>query len=88
MSATQAMTSVQDSVTPETASPVLQKIVDEQVDGNTGSFPFLEHILPKEVGEDAIWMGSVGVLTGQLEAESWMANVQAEADKHDPVYSR
>lgn len=88
VSATQAMTAVQDSVTPETASPVLQKIVDEQVDGNTGSFPFLEHILPKEVGEDAIWMGSVDVLTGQLDAESWMANVQAEADKHDPVYSR
>jgi raffinose/stachyose/melibiose transport system substrate-binding protein len=85
---TQSMTAVKDSVTNETASPQLLKIVEEQVDGNTGSFPFLEHILPKEVGEDAIWMGSVGVLTGQLDAESWMANVEAEAEKHDPVFSR
>jgi hypothetical protein len=82
------MTAVQGSVTEETASPQLLKIVEEQVDGNTGSFPFLEHILPKEVGEDAIWMGSVGVLTGQLDAESWMANVEAEAQKHEPVFTR
>ncbi len=88
VSKTQAMTSVQESVTQENATPALLKIVDEQVDGNTGSFPFLEHILPKEVGEDAIWMGSVGVLTGQLDAESWMASVEAEAEKHDPVYTR
>lgn len=85
---TQSMTAVQDSVTADTASPQLLKIVEEQVDGNTGSFPFLEHILPKEVGEDAIWMGSVGVLTGQLDAESWMASVEAEAQKHEPVFSR
>jgi ABC-type glycerol-3-phosphate transport system substrate-binding protein len=85
---TQSMTAVQDSVTADTASPQLLKIVEEQVDGNTGSFPFLEHLLPKEVGEDAIWMGSVGVLTGQLDAESWMASVEAEAQKHEPVFSR
>lgn len=85
---TNSMSAVKGAVTTETASPMLQQIVSEQVDGNTGSFPFLEHILPKEVGEDAIWMGSVGVLTGQLTAESWMANVEAEAAKQKPVYQR
>jgi raffinose/stachyose/melibiose transport system substrate-binding protein len=85
---TNSMSAVAGAVTPETASPLLQQIITEQVEGNTGSFPFLEHILPKEVGEDAIWMGSVGVLTGQLTAESWMASVEAEAAKHPPVYQR
>ena len=79
---------VAGAVTEETASPMLQQIVDDQLTGNTGAVPFLEHILPKTVGEEAIWMGSVGVLTGQLTAEEWMANVEEEAAKQDPIYSR
>ena len=79
---------VKGAVTAETASPFLQQIVEEQIDGNTGSFPFLEHVVPKTVGEEAIWMGSVGVLTGQLDAESWMQNVEDEAAGQDPTLER
>ncbi len=76
------------AVNDESASPNLMKIVDGQVEGNTGSFPFLEHILPKTVGEEALWMGSVGVLTGQLTAEDWMASVEAAAENEPPVIER
>ncbi|MEM7131601.1 MAG: ABC transporter substrate-binding protein [Chloroflexota bacterium] len=83
-----AISPVAGAVNEETASPMLQQIVDEQIADNTGSFPFLEHILPKTVGEEAIWMGSVGVLTGQLTAEEWMANVEEDAASQDPIYTR
>jgi len=76
------------AVNENTASPNLMKIVNGQIDGNTGSFPFLEHILPKTVGEDAIWMGSVGVLTGDLTAQTWMESVEAAAEAEPPVIER
>jgi raffinose/stachyose/melibiose transport system substrate-binding protein len=76
------------AVNDETASENLMKIVEGQIDGNTGSFPFLEHILPKTVGEEAIWMGSVGVLTGDLTAETWMESVEAAAESEPPVIER
>jgi len=76
------------AVNENTANPMMQKIIDEQLNGNTGSMALLEHIMPKTAGEEAVWMGSVGVLTGQLTAEQWMANVEAEAAKNDPIISR
>jgi ABC-type glycerol-3-phosphate transport system substrate-binding protein len=79
---------VAGAVNDETASPNLMKIVEGQIEGNTGSFPFLEHILPKTVGEEAIWMGSVGVLTGYLTAETWMEDVEATAESEPPVIER
>ena len=82
------MSPVVGAVNEETASPNLMKIVQDQVEGNTGSFPFLEHILPKTVGEEAIWMGSVGVLTGDLTAETWMESVEAAAESEPPVIER
>jgi raffinose/stachyose/melibiose transport system substrate-binding protein len=79
---------IKGAVTEETASPLLMQIVKEQIEGNTGSFPFLEHVLPKTVGEEKIWMGSVGVLTGQLNAETWMQSVEEEAAKEPPTLVR
>ncbi len=76
------------AVNDETASANLMKIVQGQIEGNTGSFPFLEHILPKTVGEEAIWMGSVGVLTGDLTAETWMESVETAAEAEPPVITR
>jgi len=76
------------AVTAETANEYLLSIVNDQINGNTGSFPFLEHILPKTVGEEKIWMGSVGVLTGQLTAETWMQSVEEEAAKQPPTFTR
>ena len=76
------------AVNDETASANLMKIVQGQIDGNTGSFPFLEHILPKTVGEEALWMGSVGVLTGDLTAETWMESVETAAESEPPVIER
>ena len=35
-----------------------------------------------------IWMGSVGVLTGDLTAESWMESVEAAAESEPPVIER
>ena len=82
---TQSVSAVSGAVNEKTAGKFLMQIVEEQVKDNTGSIPFLEHILPKEVGEDAIWMGSVGILTGELTAETWMQRVEEEAQKHKPV---
>jgi raffinose/stachyose/melibiose transport system substrate-binding protein len=76
------------AVNEQTASPNLMKIVNEQIDGNTGSFPFLEHITPKAVGEEAIWMGSVGVLTGDLTAQTWMESVEKAAASEPPTFTR
>jgi hypothetical protein len=70
------------------ANPFLVRIVNEEIEGNTGSIPFVEHIVPKTVGEEAVWMGSVGVLTGQLTAESWMQSVEAEAANQAPIIDR
>lgn len=79
---------INGAMTEETAHPFLLRIIDEQISDNTGSFPFLEHILPKTVGEDEIWMGSVGVLTGQLTAETWMEGVEEDAASQDPTFRR
>ena len=76
------------AITDQTASPMVMQLVNEQVKANTGSFPFLEHVTPKTVGEDRIWMGSVGVLTGQLTAETWMQSVEEEAAKQPPTLVR
>ncbi|MER3389792.1 MAG: ABC transporter substrate-binding protein [Microcella sp.] len=65
--------------------PLMAQVVSQSLDTSTGSIPFLEHVLPKEVGEDAIWNGSVAVLTGQATAQSWMESVQAAADATTPT---
>jgi raffinose/stachyose/melibiose transport system substrate-binding protein len=79
------MSTVEGALNDETANPYTMQIVQEQIEGNTGAIAFIEHVLPKTVGEEAIWMGSVGVLTGQLDAESWMQSVEDEAASQDPT---
>lgn len=61
------------------------QVIAEQIKPSTGSFPYLEHVTPKAVGEDAIWQGSVAVLTGQATAESWMQSVEDAAAAEDPT---
>ena len=73
------------AVTEETADPLIMQIVNEQVENNTGAIPFIEHVTDPSVGEDAIWMGGVGVLTGQLTAEQWMASVEEAAANAEPI---
>jgi raffinose/stachyose/melibiose transport system substrate-binding protein len=73
------------AVSSETASPLIMQIVNEQVEGNTGAIPFIEHVTDPSVGEDRIWMGGVGVLTGQLNAEAWMASVEEAAANSEPI---
>jgi raffinose/stachyose/melibiose transport system substrate-binding protein len=80
-----SMSTVEGAVTPEVADPLVLQIIDEQINGNTGAVGFLEHVTPKAVGEDAIWMGSVGVLTGQLTAQTWMESVEAAAAAEAPT---
>lgn len=82
---TGSISSVVGAVTEETANPLTLQIIDQQLEGNTGTIGFLEHITPFEVGEDAIWTGSVGVLTGQLTAEQWMQNVEDAAAATEPT---
>jgi raffinose/stachyose/melibiose transport system substrate-binding protein len=82
---TGSISSVIGAVTAETANPLTLQIIDQQLEGNTGTIGFLEHVTPYEVGEDAIWTGSVGVLTGQLTAETWMQRVEEAATATEPT---
>jgi raffinose/stachyose/melibiose transport system substrate-binding protein len=79
------ISAVTDANDPELTDPLIQQIIDEQIAPSTGSFPFLEHVLPKAVGEDAIWQGSIAVLTGQATPQSWMENVEKLAASEEPT---
>lgn len=70
---------------PSLENPLTQKVVNEQIKSSTGSFPFIEHVTPKAVGEDAIWQGSVAVLTGQATPMSWMQSVEKAAEANKPT---
>jgi len=62
--------------------------VAEQIKNATNVFPFVEHITPLPVGEDAIWKGSIGVLTGQQTAQSWMESVEEAAAANEPTLTQ
>jgi raffinose/stachyose/melibiose transport system substrate-binding protein len=70
---------------PSLESPLTQQVVSQQIKTETGSFPFIEHVTPKAVGEDAIWQGSVAVLTGQATPMSWMQSVEKAAEANKPT---
>jgi ABC-type glycerol-3-phosphate transport system substrate-binding protein len=76
------------AVTPEIVSPLLLQLHNDVIQPSTGTIPILEHITPPTVGEERIFFGSTGVLTGQLTAETWMQQVENEAAKESPVYSK
>lgn len=66
-----------DANTSDALDPFSVQISEEQIVPAENSYSFLEHKTHKAVGEDAIWKGSTGALTGQLSAEEWMESVQA-----------
>jgi ABC-type glycerol-3-phosphate transport system substrate-binding protein len=70
---------------PDLEDPLTKVVVEQQVESSTGSFPFIEHVTPKAVGEDAIWQGSVAVLTGQATPLSWMESVEKAAAANPPT---
>lgn len=70
---------------PALEDPLTSQVIAEQIKPSTGSFPFIEHVTPKAVGEDAIWQGSVAVLTGQATAQSWMQSVEDAAAAEHPT---
>jgi raffinose/stachyose/melibiose transport system substrate-binding protein len=70
---------------PSLQSPLAHQVVEQQIKPSTGSFPFIEHVTPKAVGEDAIWQGSVAVLTGQATPMSWMQSVEKAAEANKPT---
>lgn len=71
---------------PELQNPLTVEVV-KQIESSTGSFPFIEHVTPKAVGEDAIWQGSVAALTGQATPESWMQSVEEAGASSPPTSS-
>lgn len=84
-SATARIGAVEGATTEENADPLVWQILTEQVTPNTGAIGFIEHVSPLVVGEDRIWNGSVGVLTGQLDAETWMASIEEVAAQEEPT---
>lgn len=62
--------------TSKTLDPLTRQAVREQLVKATQPFTFLEHVTTIATGEDAIWKGSIGALTGQKTAKSWMESVQ------------
>ena len=65
--------------TPDSLGAYSQQVVKEQLPA-TQPYTFLEHVTTIATGEDAIWKGSIGALTGQLTAQSWMESVQKADD--------
>jgi raffinose/stachyose/melibiose transport system substrate-binding protein len=82
----QVMSFVKGAVTETTADPLLLEADDNLVPDNAVVLPFLDMILPAEMGEGGILAtGSVGILTGEMTATDWMNAVETEFRKHDPV---
>lgn len=67
--------------TPASLNRLSTQMVAQQFNSAvTQPYTFLEHATTIKTGEDAIWKGSVGALTGQLTAQSWMDSVQKADD--------
>lgn len=80
-----AISAVPEANDPELQGPLITQVIAQHIEPSTGSYPFIEHVTPKAVGEDAIWQGSVAVLTGQATPESWMQSVEDAAAAEDPI---
>jgi raffinose/stachyose/melibiose transport system substrate-binding protein len=77
------------AVTADTAKPLLLEANKNLIPADAVVLPFLDMILPAEMGEGGILAtGSVGILTGELTASDWMKAVEAEFRKHKPVLLR
>lgn len=60
--------------------PLSRQAERQQLERATQPYTFLEHVTTIATGEDAIWQGGIGVLTGQKTALSWMQSVQRADD--------
>jgi hypothetical protein len=52
---------------------------------STKKMALLDHTTPPEVGEENVILGSISVMTGDLTAEQWMANIEKAAAKYEPT---
>ncbi len=80
-----AISAVPAANDPSLQGPLITQLIADHITSSTGSYPFIEHVTPKAVGEDAIWQGSVAVLTGQATPQSWMESVESAAAAADPI---
>ena len=74
------LSAVTDANTPASLNPFSQVVSTEQLAPATQPYTFLEHATTIKTGEDTLWKGSIGVLTGQKNAQSWMESVQQADD--------
>ncbi|HEU4702934.1 MAG TPA: extracellular solute-binding protein [Conexibacter sp.] len=81
-----AIRSTKGATNADTADPLTLQMLQEQVETSTGTVPYAALVLPKTVGEDKLWTGSTAVAARQIDAQTWMERVEAEAAKQDPVY--
>jgi hypothetical protein len=82
----QVMSFVKGAVTETTADPLLLEANRNLVPDDAVVLPFLDMILPAEMGEGGILAtGSVGILTGEMDAKDWMNAVEEEFRQHEPV---
>lgn len=78
---TGVISSVPAANTPDALDHWSRQVVKEQLLKATNPYTFLEHVTTIATGEEAIWKGSIGALTGQKTALSWMQSVQKADDR-------
>ena len=66
--------------TPDSLNEYSKVVATEQLVPASQPYTFLEHATTIATGENALFKGSVGVLTGEKTAKSWMEDVQKADD--------
>lgn len=83
---TQWLAAVKGGVTEDVAGPILVKIASI-AEGHEDTIPWVGHVSPAPLGHGGpMYVGSIGILTGQQTAQSWMEWLETEAQKYEPVY--
>lgn len=84
---TQSLSPVKGAVNADTAGPYLIQIA-EMMAATEDTIPHIGHIAPSPLGHGGpMYVGGVGVLTGEYDAQSWMEWLEEEAEKYEPVYT-
>jgi raffinose/stachyose/melibiose transport system substrate-binding protein len=76
---------IKGAMDPARVNPLTMKIYREMVEPATKKMALLDHTTPPEVGEENVILGSISVMTGDLTAEQWMANIEKAAAKYEPT---
>lgn len=76
---------IKGAMDPDKVKPITLKIVNEMLVPSTKKMALLDHTTPPEVGEENVILGSISVMTGDLTAEQWMANIEKAAAKYEPT---